>query len=71
MVPEVVVAEYDRLRGEAHRYARKLHTAGALAEYHEVPEVDHGYNIMSGAREITEHVYARIADHVVRATAHA
>jgi acetyl esterase/lipase len=64
----VVTAEYDRLRDEAHRYAEKLGAAGSLAEYLEVPGVDHGYNIMSDARDVTEHVYARIADHVARAT---
>lgn len=64
----VVTAEHDRLRGEAHRYAEKLAVAGSLADYYEVPGVDHGYNIMSGAVEVTEQVYARIAGHVARAT---
>ncbi len=41
----IVTAEYDRLRDEAWRYAQKLDAVGALAEYHEVPDVDHGYNI--------------------------
>jgi hypothetical protein len=39
-----------------------------LAEYHEVAGVDHGYNIMSGAGDVTRRTYAHIADHVVRAT---
>lgn len=64
----VVTAEHDRLRDEAHRYTEKLDIAGALVEYHEVAAVDHGYNIMSGAVDVTEAVYARIAGHVARAT---
>ena len=64
----VVTAEHDRLRDEAHRYAEKLDTAGSLVEYHEVAAVDHGYNIMSGAADVTEQMYSRIAGHVARAT---
>ena len=64
----VVTAEHDRLRDEAHRYAEKLHAAGSLIEYHEVTGVDHGYNIMSGALDVTRAVYSRIAGHVARAT---
>jgi acetyl esterase/lipase len=66
----VVTAEMDRLRDEALRYARKLDAAGALVEYHEVRGVDHGYNIMSKAAEVTRRTYAHMADHVMRATAH-
>ncbi|MUL83035.1 MULTISPECIES: alpha/beta hydrolase [unclassified Mycolicibacterium] len=64
----IVTAEYDRLRDEAWRYAQKLDEVGSLAEYHEVPDVDHGYNIMSDASEVTRAVYERIAGHVRRAT---
>lgn len=64
----VVTAEHDRLRDEAHRYAEKLDAAGSLVEYHVVTGVDHGYNIMSGALDVTEQVYSRIAGHVARAT---
>lgn len=64
----VVTAEHDRLRDEAHRYAEKLHAAGSLIEYHEVTGVDHGYNIMSGALDVTRAVYSRIAGHVAHAT---
>lgn len=64
----VVTAEHDRLRDEARRYAEKLDAAGALAEYHEVAGVDHGYNIMSAATDVTRRTYAHIAGHVVRAT---
>jgi acetyl esterase len=66
----IVAAEYDRLRDEARAYARKLEAVGSLAEFIEVPEVDHGYNIMSGApgaAEVTRKMYARMTEHVIRA----
>lgn len=63
----IVTAEHDRLRDEARRYADKLAAVGALVEYYEVPGVDHGYNIMTGAAEVTRRAYARIAEHVSRA----
>jgi acetyl esterase len=63
----VITAEYDRLRGEAKRYADKLDAAGSLAEYVEVRGVDHGYNIMSDATEVTRQMYDLIAGHVRRA----
>ncbi|BBZ65935.1 carboxylesterase [Mycolicibacterium insubricum] len=62
----VVTAEHDRLRDEARCYALKLGAAGVLAAYHEVEDVDHGYNIMSSATAVTEDSYARIAGHVAR-----
>jgi acetyl esterase len=65
----VVTAEFDRLRDEAAAYARRLDAAGSLAEHHEVSGVDHGYNIMSDATDVTRQMYALIADHVTRATA--
>ncbi|OBF28969.1 carboxylesterase [Mycobacterium sp. ACS1612] len=64
----VVTAEFDRLRGEAKRYADKLDAAGSLVEYIEVSGVDHGYNIMSDATEVTRQMYDVIAGHVKRAT---
>jgi acetyl esterase/lipase len=64
----VVTAEHDRLRDEARKYAEKLDAVGALAEYYEVAGVDHGYNIMSEATEVTRRTYAHIAEHVARAT---
>ncbi|KMO73328.1 Carboxylesterase NlhH [Mycolicibacterium chubuense] len=64
----VITAEQDRLRDEARRYAEKLDAAGALAEYYETPGVDHGYNIMSSATDITRATYDRICGHVLRAT---
>jgi acetyl esterase len=63
----IVTAEYDRLRDEAWRYAQKLDAVGALAEYHEVPGVDHGYNIMSNSTDVTRGVYEMIAGHVSQA----
>lgn len=63
----IVTAEYDRLRDEAWRYAQKLDAVGALAQYHEVPGVDHGYNIMGNATDVTRGVYELIAEHVSRA----
>jgi acetyl esterase len=60
----VVTAEYDRLRDEARRYADKLEAVGSLAEYVEVRGVDHGYNIMSDATEVTRQMYDLIAGHV-------
>lgn len=67
----IVAAEYDRLRDEARAYGCRLDAVGSLAEYLEVPAVDHGYNIMSDvadAPDVTRRVYARIAEHVVDAT---
>ncbi|CAN7447832.1 alpha/beta hydrolase [Mycolicibacterium frederiksbergense] len=64
----IITAEHDRLRDEARRYADALADVGALAEYHEVAGVDHGYNIMSDDVESTRQTYARITEHVTRAT---
>ncbi|MDF2826148.1 MAG: carboxylesterase [Mycobacterium sp.] len=60
----IVTAEYDRLRAEAETYAGKLAAVGALAEYHEVAGVDHGYNIMTDNVEVTARVYDVICRHV-------
>jgi acetyl esterase len=71
IAPAVIIApEYDRLRDEAWAYAQKLDAVGSLAEFIEVPEVDHGYNIMSGApgaAAVTLEMYGRITQHVIRA----
>ncbi len=64
----IVSAEYDRLRAEAALYADKLSAAGASVTYHEVPAVDHGYNIMSDDVEVTRGMYDLMCDHVVDAT---
>ncbi|MGW0157710.1 alpha/beta hydrolase [Mycobacterium sp. NPDC003323] len=60
----VITAEYDRLRDEAAGYAKSLDAVGALVDYVEVPDVDHGYNIMSDATEITRGMYELIAGRV-------
>lgn len=65
----IITAEHDRLRDEARRYADALASVDALAEYHEVPGVDHGYNIMSEDVDSTCRTYARISEHVRRVTA--
>ncbi|ALG15373.1 carboxylesterase [Kibdelosporangium phytohabitans] len=65
----VITCEFDRLRGEGIRYAEALAAVGALAEHHDVPATDHGYNILGfGTRALTERTYQRIAGHVRRAT---
>jgi acetyl esterase/lipase len=64
----VITAEYDRLRDEAAAYAHGLDAVGSLAGYHDVPGVDHGYNIMSDATEVTQRMYALIAEYVTRHT---
>lgn len=53
----VITAEYDRLRAEAVRYAAALREAGALVRHHDVSGVDHGYNIMSTATDVTRAMY--------------
>ena len=63
----VITAEFDRLRNEAKRYADKLEAVGSLAEYVEVPGVDHGYDIMTDVNETTRRMYEMIAAHVRRA----
>lgn len=65
LAPAVVVtAEHDALRDEAVRYARALEGAGVLREHHDVPGVDHGYDIQGRTPHITEHVYSLLAGHV-------
>jgi len=64
----VVTAEYDRLRDEGASYATGLDAVGSLVEHHDVAGVDHGYNIMSDATDVTERMYDLIAGHVRRRT---
>ncbi|WP_326568861.1 alpha/beta hydrolase [Amycolatopsis rhabdoformis] len=65
----VITAEFDRLRAEARRYADKLSAAGALAEYIEVRDVDHGYDIMTDKTDVIRRMYEVITAHVKRAIA--
>jgi acetyl esterase/lipase len=68
IAPALVIAcEYDRLRDEAAAYAKRLDAVGSLADYVEVPAVDHGYNIMSDATDVTRGMYELIAGQVRRA----
>ena len=60
----VVTTEYDRLRDEGASYAADLDAVGSLVEHHDVVGVDHGYNIMSNATDVTERMYDLIAGHV-------
>ncbi|MET7998243.1 alpha/beta hydrolase [Amycolatopsis sp. NPDC005232] len=63
----VIAAEYDRLRNEAKQYSDKLEVAGALAEYVEVSDVDHGYDIMTDDTKTIRQMYELITAHVTRA----
>jgi len=68
IAPAVVITpEQDILHLEAKRYAERLQRHAALVAYHEIPNVDHSYDMkdFSLARE----VYALIAQHIQRATA--
>lgn len=58
----VITTEFDRLRAEGERYARRLQQVGALIEHHDVPQTDHGYDVkdVDAARES----YALIARRV-------
>ena len=68
IAPAVVVTAEHNQFGTKPTIAEKLHAAGSLIEYHEVTGVDHGYNIMSGALDVTRVVYSRITGHVARVT---
>lgn len=65
----VITCGVDRLHDEGVRYARKLAEAGALAEHVDLPDADHGYNLMGSDRSLVERNYALIAGHVRDATA--
>ena len=60
----MIACEYDRLRDEAAEYAKSLDAVAALVDYVEVPDVDHGYNIMSDAVDVTRGMYELIAGRV-------
>jgi hypothetical protein len=44
-----------------------IHGAGSLVEYHDVPGVDHGYDIRGESSEVTRQAYEFIVGHVARA----
>jgi acetyl esterase/lipase len=64
----VITCGIDRLHDEGAVYADRLAAAGALREYHDLPGVDHGYNLRSTDRALVERSYALIAKHVTAAT---
>jgi acetyl esterase len=64
----VITCGIDRLHDEGAVYADRLAAAGALREYHDLPGVDHGYNLHTTDRALVERSYALIAKHVTAAT---
>jgi acetyl esterase len=61
----VITCELDRLRDEGVRFAQALREAGALRLHHDVPGVDHAYNLFNPTRRSeTERVYRLIAEQV-------
>jgi acetyl esterase len=69
IAPAVIVTpELDVLHLEAKHYAQRLQRHGALVAYHEIPNADHGYDMKDVA--LARSVYALIAQHIARATAH-
>ncbi|MFD4577137.1 alpha/beta hydrolase fold domain-containing protein [Streptomyces sp. NPDC058417] len=63
----LVTAGRDRLRAEGLVYAARLAHAGALVAHHDLPDVDHGYDITGENPEVTKEMYAVLAAHVRRA----
>jgi acetyl esterase len=63
----VITAAHDLLRAEGSRYAERLRAVGALREYYDVPQADHGYD--QGDFDKARSVYALIAREIKRATA--
>ncbi|MET8576735.1 alpha/beta hydrolase [Streptomyces sp. NPDC005012] len=58
----IVTAEHDLLHDEAVRYAERLRSVDALVEHHDVPGVDHGYDVRDEA--LAREVYALMARRV-------
>ena len=61
----VITAEYDTLRAEGERYARRLEALGALAEHVLVPAADHGYDVRDS--RLARETYSTIAGHLAAA----
>ena len=62
----VITCEFDRLHAEGQRYAERLRAAGALVEYLDVAQADHGYDMKDEKQ--ARRTYAVIARQVKRAT---
>lgn len=56
----VATCEFDRLRAEGAAYAEKLKAVGALLAYVEIPQTDHGYNLLTD-RGTAERGYGMLA----------
>ncbi len=63
----VLTPEFDLLRAEGQRYAQRLQAAGALVEWVDVPQADHGYDLRSMTKARPS--YELIARQVKQATA--
>jgi len=64
----VITCGVDRLHDEGVVYAGRLAAAGSLREHHDLPDVDHSYNLRTRDRALVERSYALIAKHVTSAT---
>jgi len=65
----VITCEADRLHDEGVAYASKLAAVDALHGHLDLPGTGHGYNLRVKDRALVESSYARIAKHVIAATA--
>lgn len=61
----LITARLDLLHDEGVRYAASLRRAGALREHRDVPGVDHGYDLLGVADEVTRASYDLIAEHLI------
>jgi acetyl esterase len=61
----VITCALDRLRDEGVRFAHALRKADALTLHHDVPNVDHAYNLYDPtSRSTTERVYRLIVEQI-------
>lgn len=61
----LITAEFDLLRAEGEHYAQRLRRADALAEHHDVPQVDHGFDVED--TDAARGTYALITRHIRQA----